>query len=165
MLEHQGEARLVEFQIIGMRDHMTKPAQIPQRRQHRLLIERRTHPGNDNAEAMNQLRMPAALIINVILECLGNTETHLLDDVEKTHELVGAAFVAAGTALPQTIGGGICRLGGDAQVVLHLGTKGDQTYAIHGSPSVMILCLSRDSGRQTTSTGRRISSSSRAVRV
>lgn len=41
----------------------------------------------------------------------------------------------------------------------------DQTYAIHDSPSVTILCFSLDSGKQTTSTGRRISSSNSAVRV
>jgi hypothetical protein len=83
---------------------------------------------------MDQLSMPTPLIVDMIFECSCHPQPHLLDDIEESHKLVGAAFVTAGSALPQTIGGGCDRFGCHPEIILHFSPKGCQSYAIHASP-------------------------------
>ena len=114
---------------------------------------------------MNELRVPAALVVDVIFKCLGDPESHLLDDIEDPDELIGAALEAAVVPHRQALASQCRRFFDDAHVVDDLGLQCDQTYPIHDSPSLMILLRNLDSGSHTTSTRRFMSSSSRAVSV
>ena len=88
VLEDQHQLLSIDRHVVGINEHVPKGAEFVQGLAEFPGEERRSHAFDSDRQSAYELGVPATLIVYAVLECLGDAQRHLLDDVVRAREVV-----------------------------------------------------------------------------